>query len=207
MKVILVNGSPNQNGSTYTALCEVEKKLNQNNIQTEIFWIGNKPISGCRGCGACKNLGKCVIDDTVNEFIQKAKDADGFVFGTPVHYAAMCGALKSFMDRAFYCGGKDIYYLKPAAGVTIARRGGCTSAFDEMNKYFAISEMPIISSTYWNMVYAAKPEDIANDKEGICTMHNIAKNMSYILNCKKIALENGYSEPQRVVPERTNFTR
>lgn len=207
MKVILVNGSPKEKGSTYTALLEVEKKLNEYNIETEIFHVGDKPISGCRGCGACKKLGKCIFDDSVNVFVEKAKNADGFVFGTPVHYAAMSGHLKSFMDRAFYCGGKDTYYLKPASAVVVARRGGCASAFDEMNKYFAISEMPIISSSYWNMVYAAKPEDVCYDKEGISTMHNLAKNMAYILNCKEIAKQNGYDIPERVVPERTNFTK
>lgn len=207
MKVLLVNGSPKKSGSTYTALCEVEKVLNENGIETEIFWVGDKPISGCRGCGACKKLGKCVFDDTVNVFVEKAKNADGFVFGSPVHYAAMSGHLKSFMDRAFYSGGKDTYYLKPASAVVIARRGGCASAFDEINKYFAISEMPIISSSYWNMVYAAKSDDVIHDKEGISTMQNLAKNLSYILKCKEIASLNGLNIPERVIPERTNFTR
>ena len=207
MKVILVNGSPKEKGSTYTALCEVEKALNGYGVETEIFWIGTDAISGCRGCGACAKLGKCVINDCVNEFCARAKEADGFVFGSPVHYAAMSGALTSFMDRAFYSGGKDMYYLKPAAAVTVARRGGNTSTFDQMNKYFSICEMPIITSTYWNMVYAAKPEDVAQDREGISTMQNLAKNMAFVLKCKEVALANGVELPQRVAPEKTNFTR
>ena len=207
MKVLLVNGSPKEKGSTYTALTEVEKALNEYGVETEIFWIGADAISGCRGCGACAKLGKCVINDTVNEFCAKARMADGFVFGSPVHYAAMSGALASFMDRAFYSGGKDTYYLKPGAAVTVARRGGNTAAFDQMNKYFSICEMPIITSTYWNMVYAAKPEDVAADSEGICTMRNLAKNMAYFLRCKEVATANGVQLPERVVPEKTNFIK
>ncbi len=207
MKVLLVNGSPREKGSTYTALTEVEKALNEYGVETEMYWIGSDAISGCRGCGACAKLGKCVINDTVNEFCAKARMADGFVFGSPVHYAAMSGALASFMDRAFYSGGKDTYYLKPAAAVTVARRGGNTAAFDQMNKYFSICEMPIITSTYWNMVYAAKPEDVAADREGICTMHNLAKNMAYILRCKEVATANGVQIPERIVPEKTNFVK
>ena len=207
MKVILVNGSPREKGSTYTSLTVVEKALNDYGIDTEMFWIGADAISGCRGCGACGKLGKCVINDTVNQFCEKAKCADGFVFGSPVHYAAMSGAMSSFMDRAFYSGGRDTYYLKPAAGITVARRGGNIATFDQLNRYFGIMEMPIITSTYWNMVYAAKAEDVALDREGICTMENLAKNMAYILKCKEVAAANGVELPERRVPEKTNFTK
>ena len=207
MKVILVNGSPKEKGSTYTALSVVADSLNEYGIETEIFHIGSEPVSGCRGCGACAKLGKCVINDRVNDFCQKAREADGFVFGSPVHYAAISGAMSSFMDRAFYSGGRDTYYLKPAAGITVARRGGNTAAFDQLNKYFSICEMPIVTSTYWNMVYASKPDDVVCDKEGICTMQNLAKNMAFILQCKDVALKNGVSVPQRRVPEKTSFIR
>ena len=153
MKVLLVNGSPHKEGCTYTALKEVEKELLAEGIETEIIWLGVKPISGCLGCGACirrgpngeKPSGRCFMNDIVNEFLDKAEQADGFVFGSPVHYAALSGALTSFMDRAFYGKGKTFRY-KPAAGIVSARRGGTTAASDQINKYFTISSMPVVSS-------------------------------------------------------------
>ena len=187
MKVLLVNGSPHEKGCTYTGLSEIAKTLNANGVETEIFWIGNKAISGCIGCASCKNLGKCVIDtDKVNEFVQKAKEFDGFVFGTPVHYAAMSGALTSFMDRAFYSAGlgkqTEAFMFKPAASVIVARRGGTTATYDQINKYFGITQMPIISTRYWNMVHGAKPEDVVKDEEGMQSVKILAKNISD--NCK-----------------------
>ena len=150
MKVLLVNGSPHEKGCTYTALQEVAGTLEHEGITAELFHIGTKPISGCTACGACRKLGKCVISDSVNEFRELAKDADGFIFGSPVHYAAASGALTSFMDRLFYSDRTQSFYLKPAAAVVSARRGGTTAAFDQLNKYFTIAQMPIISSKYWN---------------------------------------------------------
>ena len=146
------NGSPHEKGCTYTALCEVEKALNTQGIETEIFWIGNKPITGCIGCGACRKLGRCFSVDTVNEFVEKAQSADGFIFGSPVHYAAASGAITSFMDRAFYSGGRFLQG-KPAANIVSCRRGGASAAFDQLNKYFTINNMPIVSSQYWNQVH------------------------------------------------------
>ena len=159
MKVLLVNGSPHKEGCTYTARTEVEKELNAAGVETEIIWLGVKPISGCLGCAQCIRKGpngepaslRCFIDDAVNEFLDKAEKADGFVFGSPVHYAALSGALTSFMDRAFYGKGK-VFRYKPAAGIVSCRRGGSTAAFDQINKYFTISSMPVVSSKYWNMV-------------------------------------------------------
>ena len=187
MKVILVNGSPHKEGCTHTALEEVGKSLNENGIETEIFWIGNKPIGGCIACKTCVKLGKCVFEDTVNEFVEKAKEADGFIFGTPVHYASAAGNITSFMDRTFFSvacsGNKDIFKLKPAATVISARRAGTTATYDQLNKYFGINEMPIVSSKYWNMVHGNTPDEVKKDVEGMQTMKVLGKNMAYFLKC------------------------
>ncbi len=152
MKVILVNGSPREKGCTYTALCEVAGALEKNGIETEIFQVGAKPIAGCIGCNVCLKNGRCFVDDPVNEFVEKAKTADGFVFGSPVHYAAASGAITSFLDRAFY-GKGNVFAGKPGAAVVSCRRGGAASAFDQLNKYFTINSMPVVSSQYWNQVH------------------------------------------------------
>lgn len=207
MKVILVNGSPHEKGCTYTALSEVARVLNGEGIDTEIFHIGNAPISGCRGCGACKKLGKCVIDDIVNEFAAKAKDADGFIFGSPVHYASMGGSLAAFMDRLFYSSGKAAMRLKPAAAVASARRAGTTATLDMINKYFTISEMPVVSSRYWNMVHGSTPEDVLKDEEGVATMRTLARNMAYLLKALEAARLTGIALPEQEPPVRTNFIR
>ena len=159
MNVLLVNGSPHKKGCTYTALTEVAKTLNEEDIDTEIFWIGTKPLAGCIACMKCAEIERCSFDDRVNDFLDIVNDADGFIFGSPVHYAAASGAITSFMDRVFYAdlvGGRQSFYLKPAAAVISARRAGTTATFDQLNKYFTISEMPIISSRYWNMVHGDK---------------------------------------------------
>lgn len=209
MKVMLVNGSPHEQGCTYTALCEIEKTLHEEGIETEIFWIGNKPLSGCIACMKCAE-GKCAFDDCVNEFSVKAQQADGFIFGTPVHYASVGGAMTSFMDRLFYSdavGKKRAFYLKPAAAVVSARRGGTTAAFDQMNKYFTISQMPIVSSRYWNMVHGSKPEDVVQDEEGLQTMRVLARNMAYLLKCQQAGREAGVSLPKTERTKHTNFIR
>ena len=150
MKVLLVNGGPHQHGCVYTALEEVSKELNNEGIETEIIWLGLRPIAGCIACKKCAENGKCVFDDIVNEFVEKAKDADGFIFGSPVHYASATGAITSFMDRVFYsasCAGKiSRFMFKPAAVISSARRAGTTATYDQLNKYFGITQMPIISS-------------------------------------------------------------
>ena len=152
MKVMLVNGSPHEHGCTDAALREVASALNADGIDTEIFWIGNTPIGGCIACGGCSKAGKCVFGGSVNDFAEKAKDADGFVFGSPVHYAAASGAITSFLDRAFYAGGR-LMRMKPAACIASARRAGTTAALDQLNKYLMINEMPVVSSCYWPMVH------------------------------------------------------
>ena len=206
MKVILVNGSPHKEGCTYTALCEVQKTLNQEGIETEIFNLAGRDILPCRACGACGKLGKCVIDDAVNEFNAKAKDADGFIFGTPVHYAAASSLIKSFMDRAFY-SGKGIFTFKPAACIASARRAGTTAAFEEINKYFTISQMPIISSRYCNMVHGSKPEDVLKDEEGLQVMRVLGRNMAWFLKLKEAGDKMGVKLPQQETPIRTNFIK
>ena len=211
MKVLLVNGSPHKNGCTYTALTEVEKALNEEGIETEIFWIGTKAISGCIGCYSCTNLGKCVIDDIVNEFVEKAKEFDGFIFGTPVHYAAMSGNMASFMDRVFYsagCGGKRKYFTyKPASAVICARRAGTTATYDQINKYFGINQMPIISSRYWNMVHGSTPSDVLQDEEGMQTMRILGRNMAYFLKCIEAGNKNGVEKPKTEKTILTNFIK
>lgn len=210
MKVLLVNGSPHEKGCTYTALTEVAETLKEEGIDTEIFWIGIKPLTGCTACKSCARTGKCAFNDIVNDFLDIAKDADGFVFGSPVHYAAATGAIKSFMDCAFYTnllGGRNSFYLKPAAAVLSARRAGTTAAFDQLNKYFTISEMPIVSSRYWNMVHGAKPEDVKKDLEGLQTMRVLARNMAWFLKCKEAGMKAGVQLPMKEESIFTNFIR
>ena len=211
MKVFLVNGSPHEKGCTYTALNEVAKTLEEEGIETEIYWIGIKPLSGCIACKSCQKTGRCVFNDIVNDFRTIAMDADGFIIGTPVHYAAAGGAITSFMDRLFYSeaygNGNKAFLLKPAAAVISARRAGTTAAFDQINKYFTIQEMPIISSRYWNMVHGAKPEDVLKDEEGLYTMRVLARNMAFFLKCKKAGISAGIALPIRETPVFTNFIR
>lgn len=182
MKVLLINGSPKLKGCTYTALNEIAKELEAENIETEIFHIGNQPIRGCIGCGGCKSNNRCVFnDDTVNKAIEKVKEADGIIFGSPVHYAAASGSLTSFLDRLFYAyGGKFLAY-KPGAAIVSCRRGGSTAAFDQLNKYFTISNMPIVSSQYWNMVHGNTPDEVRQDLEGMQIMRTLGRNMAWLL--------------------------
>ena len=206
MKVILVNGSSHEKGCTYTALKEVEKSLNQNDIETEIFWLGAKPIAGCIGCGSCIKNGKCFIEDKVNEFLSKVPETDGFVFGSPVHFAASSGALSSFMDRIFY-GRRKMFSNKLGAAVVSCRRGGATAALDEINKYFGINNMPIVSSQYWNMLHGSKPEDVLKDEEGMQTMRTLGNNMAWLLKCVEAGRNNGIQTPANEDVILTNFIR
>lgn len=208
MKVLLVNGSPHEKGCTYTALNEIAETLNHEGIETEVFQIGIKPLAGCIACKNCAKTGKCVFDDKVNEFLQIAGEFDGYIFGSPVHYAAASGAITSFMDRVFFadsCTGKDSFYLKPAAAVISARRAGTTAAFDQLNKYFTIKQMPIISSQYWNMVHGQTPEDVKKDLEGLQIMRTLGRNMAFFLKCKEAGIKAGISLPEREKTTPTNF--
>lgn len=205
MKVLLVNGSSRKNGCTQAALRAAAKALNEEGVETEIFFIGNEALPDCIACRKCRETGRCVFNDIVNEFVEIAKSADGFVFGSPVYYAHPSGRLLTFMDRAFYSGGAA-FRFKPAAAVLSARRAGTTASMDVINKYFSISSMPIISSTYWNQVYGAQPEQIAEDKEGLMTMYNIGKNMAWVLKCLELGKAHGLTHPEneKVL---TNFIR
>jgi multimeric flavodoxin WrbA len=208
MKVLLINGSPKAHGCTYTALSEVAKEIEQAGIETEIFHVGNEPIRGCIGCGHCSKTksGRCVFnDDTVNIGLEKAKEADGFIFGSPVHYAAASGMITSFLDRFFYAGNCLEY--KPGAVVLSCRRGGATAAFDQLNKYFTIRSMPVVSSQYWNMVHGNTPEEVKQDLEGIQTMRTLGKNMAWLLRSIEAGKAAGITLPEKEVRVATNFIR
>lgn len=208
MKVLLINGSPHENGCTYTALMEVEKELKKENIETEIIHIGNKPIRGCNGCGICreKSNNKCVFDDDiVNIVLDKMLVCDGLIIGSPVFYASANGSLISLLDRIFYAG--KCFAFKPGACVVSARRAGTTATFDQLNKYFAISRMPIATSQYWNMVHGNNPLEVKQDKEGMQIMRTLGKNMSWLLKCIEKGKETGIKTPETEEIERTNFIR
>ena len=206
MKVILVNGSGHLKGCTYTALVEVAKELEKEKIEIEVFQLGNKPIAGCIGCGSCRTTNRCFRDDLVNEFLEKAKDADGFVYGSPVHYASASGMLTSFLDRVHYSNG-SLFVNKPGTAVVSCRRGGATATFDQINKYFTISGMPIVSSQYWNMVHGNTPEEVIQDQEGMQTMRTLGRNMAWLLKCIEAGKKAGIEYPEREQIIRTNFIR
>lgn len=210
MNVLLINGSPHDKGCTYTALEEVAKTLNAEGIDTRIFQVGTKPMSGCIACMKCAETGRCNFSDRVNDFLDLAEDADGFVFGSPVHYAAISGAITCFLDRAFFAGSrssKQLFYLKPAAAVVSARRAGTLTAFDQLNKYFTIAQMPVISSRYWNMVHGSQPEDVKKDLEGLQIMRVLARNMAWFLKCAEAGKKLGVPLPAKEEAIRTNFIR
>jgi multimeric flavodoxin WrbA len=210
MKVLLVNGSPHEKGCTYTALTEVSETLNKEGIETEFFWIGNKPLSGCIACKSCAEKQRCVFNDKVNDFLEIAGEFDGYIVGTPVHFAAASGQITSFLDRMFYTdlqGGKKSFYLKPAAVVISARRAGTTATYDQINKYFGLMQMPIISSKYWNMVHGTTPEEVKKDFEGLQTMRILGRNMAFFLKCKETGLKAGIQYPEQEPGVFTNFIR
>lgn len=201
MKVLILNGSPKSNGCTARALKEVENTLNNEGIETEIILVGNKDIRGCISCGFCHENGKCVFNDLVNETATKFKEADGIIVGTPVYYAGANGNLISFLDRLFYSTTFD-KTMKVGAGVISSRRAGSTSAFDEINKYFTICNMPIVSSSYWNEVHGFSAEDVEKDLEGLQTMRNLGRNMAFMIKSIKLGKEK-FGLPQN---ERDSFT-
>lgn len=208
MKVLMINGSSNEKGCTYTALNEVAKVLNEEGIETEIIQLGSQAYRDCIGCQACQKLnGRCVFkDDIVNSIIEKAEQADGFVFGSPVYYAHPSGRLLSVLDRAFYAGNAA-FAFKPGAAVTSARRAGTIASIDVINKYFTINNMPIVSSSYWNEVHGKKAEEVMQDKEGLQTMHNLGKNMAWMLKIINEAKKGGLSIPMQESGNQTNFIR
>ena len=207
MKVLLINGSSRKE-CTYTALSKVAESLNEEGIETEIINLGGTPVRDCIGCKMCAKNGnaRCVFnDDIVNEIIEKAEESDGFIFGTPVYYAHPSGRILSVLDRAFYAG-KKAFEFKPGASIISARRGGTVASFDVLNKYFTISQMPIVSSTYWNNVHGNNKEEVVQDLEGMQTMYNLGKNMAWILKCIEIGKQNTINQPVNTTVK-TNFIR
>lgn len=206
-KVLLINGSGNEHGCTYTALSEVAATLEKESITTEIIQLGKDPVRDCIGCGACAKLGKCIFDDDlVNRVHEKALEADGFVFGTPVYYAHPSGRILSFLDRLFYSGG-GAFAFKPGAAVASARRAGTTASLDALNKYFTIARMPVVSSNYWNMVHGNTPEEVKQDLEGLQIMRGIGQNMAWMIKCIEAGKAAGISYPQTEKKIKTNFIR
>ena len=204
MKALLVNGSPRPNGCTYTALCELAKTLEQEGIETEIVQAGSKDIRGCIACRSCHKTGKCVFDDVVNEIAPKFAEADALVIGSPVYYASPAGGAISFMDRLFYSTSTIDKSMKVGAAVVSCRRGGNTTSFDVLNKYFTISGMPIASSQYWNMVYGNTPEEVLQDKEGLQTMRTLGKNMAFLMKSIQLGKEQ-FGLPKKEEKILTNF--
>lgn len=207
MKVLLINGSSRRE-CTFTALSKVAESLNEEGIETEIISIGASPVRDCIGCGMCAKNGdsRCVFkDDVVNEIIEKAEESDGFVFGTPVYYAHPTGRILSVLDRVFYAG-KKAFEFKPGASIISARRGGTVASFDVLNKYFTISQMPVVSSTYWNNVHGNNKEEVKQDLEGMQTMYNLGKNMAWLLKCIESGKNNNICKPKNKIVK-TNFIR
>lgn len=205
MKVILINGSPNAKGCTYTALEEVSKTLKSEGIETEIIHVGHKDIRGCIGCRQCKTKGKCVFNDIVNDIAPKFKECDGIVIGSPVYFASANGTLVSFIDRLFYSMTAD-KTMKVGAAVVSCRRGGNSATFDELNKYFTISQMPIAYSQYWNMVHGNSPEEVQQDLEGLQTMRTLGKNMAFLIKSIQLGKKE-FGLPEKEEHKFTNFIR
>lgn len=206
MKVLMLNGSSHINGTTMAALTEVGKALEEDGIEYEIFQIGGGPVADCLGCGQCTENGCIFSDDAVNAFVAKAKEADGYIFGTPVYYAHPSGLIQSFLDRVFYSSGKHFAH-KPGASVAVARRGGTATTFDVLNKYFGITQMITVGSTYWNQVHGRNAEDAAKDLEGMQTMRNLGHNMAWVLKCLEAGKEKGLVPPTADRSNQTNFIR
>ncbi len=210
MKVLLFNGSPNKEGCTYTALKEIADTLNLEGIETEIYHVGNDPIASCKACGACTKLGKCVINDKVNEFVELAEKFDAYVIGSPVHYASSSGATVAFLDRAFYSAsrsGKKIFPHKPATAIASARRAGTTATLDQLNKYFTINQMILVSGRYWNMVHGRTPDEVRQDLEGMQNMRFLARNLAWTLKCLQAGKDAGFLPPEQEEVIMTNFIR
>ena len=207
MKALLICGSPNENGCTYTALCEIEKTLHKNGVETEIYQIGKAPISGCRACKACYKIGRCAVNDGVNELAARLDEFDAIVIGSPVYYAGANGSLVSFLDRLFYSGGRKMAG-KVGAAIVSCRRGGASAAFDQLNKYFGISNMVVATSQYWNQVHGNTVEEVLQDGEGLQTMRTLGENIAWLLRLIECGKQNGIEPPKYETEKiRTNFIR
>ena len=212
MKVLMLNGSHNQNGSTRAGLDEMAKVFSAEGVETEIVTVGGKPVADCIACGKCAELKRCVFaNDAVNDFAEKAKTSDGFVFGSPVYYAHPSGRIQSFLDRLFFSTMNADRYAslrhKPCASIVVARRAGTSASFDVLNKYATISQMIVVGSTYWNEFHALTKEDVPEDPEGLQTLQNLARNMVYVMKCLKAGRDAGIMPPATKEEVFTNFVR
>lgn len=206
MQVLLVNGSPHAKGCTFTALSEIAAELEKQGIGSQIFQLGTQPIAGCIGCGACRKTGRCFRDDKVNEALALIPEFDGFVFGSPVYYASASGQLESFLDRLFF-SGSSLFANKPGAAVVSCRRGSASAAFEQINKYFGMNNMPVVTSIYWNQVHGNTPDEVRQDAEGLQTMRQLARNMAWMLRCFEAGKAAGVPLPEKEPVIRTNFIR
>lgn len=213
MKVLMVNGSPNEHGCTNRAMQEIARALREDGVDSEIRWIGKGNIAGCTACRGCAKAGRCVIDDgPVNDFVEAAKSADGFVFGGPVHFASLNGAMCSFMDRAFFSmrqayGPRGPLFLKPVAAITSARRAGTTAALDRLSKYITYNQSFVVTTAYWPMVHGNTPEEVERDEEGMFVMRTLGHNMAYAVKLRELAAKHGLELPKEETAARTNFIR
>ncbi len=205
-KVLLINGSPHKDGCTFTALSEVAEALKKNGIETEIYHIGVQPIAGCIACRQCFETGKCAFGDKVTQLSERLEEFDGLVVGSPVYYASAAGQLCAFLDRLFYSSSKKLRG-KPGCAVVSCRRGGASAAFDRLNKYFTICNMPVVSSQYWNQVHGSCPEDVTKDEEGMQTMRTLGNNMAWLIRSIRAGETGGVSAVEYEKPLRTNFIR
>lgn len=206
MKVLMINGSPHEKGCTYTALSEVAGTLKKHEIDSEIIYLGKQPVAGCIACGKCRETGKCIFQDQVNELLEKMEEYDALIVGSPVYYAGPSGQSTSFMDRLFYAGSAKLKG-KPGAAVVSCRRGGATAAFDRLNKYFSINSMPIVTSQYWNQVHGNTPDEVRQDEEGLQTMRTLGENMAWLLKCIEAGKKAGVPMPEYEAKIATNYIR
>ena len=209
LKVLLVNGSPHKDGCVRTALSEIATALDKEDVKSDVFWIGNQALAGCIGCGSCIGKRKCFREDVVSQFVQIMDNYDGFIFGTPVHYAGASGGLTSFLDRVFFIDefNGEHFAGKPAAAIATCRRSGATAALDQLNKYITDCNMPIVPSQYWNVVHGNTPDEIRRDAEGLQTMRTLARNMAWMLKCFSLGKEHGIAFPVHEKHTMTNFIR
>jgi len=205
-KALLINGSPNEFGCTYTALCQVQKKLDEHGIETEILYLGRQALPGCMDCGACSKLGKCVYDDVVNRIAERLEEFDAIVVGAPVHYSGPSAHVCAFMDRRFFTSSRRMRG-KLGAAVVSCRRGGATASFDRLNKYFTISNMVVVGSQYWSMVHGNTPEEVLQDEEGLQIMRTLGENIAWLLKCIEAGKKAGVPEPVYEKRISTNFIR
>ena len=206
MKVLLINGSPNEKGCTYTGLKEMEKVFSKSNIETEILYLGKGTIAGCISCGSCKNTGKCMFNDKVNEIGKRLDEFDGIVIGSPVYYAGPTGQITSFLNRLFY-SYRNKMTGKVGTAIVSCRRGGASTTFDSLNKYFGLTNMPIVTSQYWNQIHGNTPEEVLKDEEGLQTLRTLAQNFAWLLKCIEAGKKAGVEKVEYEKPLRTNFIR